>query len=105
MAWYNITVETIVAECDNCGSATVGAKTAEKAIKRWNRRKHDNRGLKPCPFCGSPAKLDKFDNGECEMYEVRCQNAQCKAETTTSNKAEDVIDAWNRRNDEKGEMK
>ena len=59
--------------------------------------------LKPCPFCGSVAVLDKFDNGECDMYQVVCSNPKCEAETISSNKPEEVITIWNRRINEEGD--
>ena len=84
-------------------SAVCGSETPKEAVARWNNRAKTD-GLKPCPFCGVQAELKKFDNGECDMYTVQCKNPECQAETTASNKAEEVINIWNRRNDEKGEM-
>ncbi len=105
LAWYNNSDKQIVAECGNphCMSAVCGSETAEEAVKRWNKRVKIPQ-LKECPFCGWRAELEHFYNGECEMYEVRCQNPQCEAETTISNKAEDVMNIWNMRNNEKGEV-
>ena len=104
LAWYSYGGGQIVAECENsyCLSAICGSKTPEEAIARWNNRAKNN-GLKPCPFCGSLAVLDKFDNGECDMYQVVCSNPKCQAETVSSNNAEDVITIWNRRINEKGD--
>lgn len=105
MAWYAHAEEQIVAECENpfCLSGVCGSQTAEEAVRRWNRRVMMCE-LKACPFCGGQAELTKFDNGECDMYTVQCKNPECQAETTASNKAEDVISIWNRRNNEKGEV-
>ena len=105
LAWYNNGDKQIVAECENphCMSAVCGSETPEEAVARWNNRVKTD-GLKRCPFCGSGAKLEKFNNGECDEYIVQCQNPHCQAETTCSDEAEDVIAIWNRRNNEKGEM-
>lgn len=104
LAWYNVSEKQIVAECENpfCLSAVCGAKTAEEAIMRWNRRAAASE-LKACPFCGGRGELEHFNNGECEMYEVRCKNPHCHAETSMSSKAEDVIKIWNKRMKEEGE--
>ena len=104
LVWERCPEEQIVAECENlhCLSAVRSSKTAEEAIARWNNRAKSN-GLKPCPFCGSIAVLDKFDNGKCDMYQVVCSNPKCEAETISSNKPEDVITIWNRRINEEGD--
>lgn len=104
LAWYNRTEEQIAVECENlhCLGFICGSKTPEEAIARWNNRAKNN-GLKNCPFCGSIAVLDKFDNGECDMYQVVCSNPKCGAETIDSNKPEDVITIWNRRINEEGD--
>ena len=104
LAVYAKAKEQIVAECENlhCLNAVCGSITPEEAIARWNNRAKNN-SMKPCHFCGSVAVLDKFDNGECDMYQVVCSNPKCGAETISSNEAEDVIIIWNRRSDEKGD--
>ncbi len=104
LAWYSYGARQILAECENpyCLSAVCGSITAEEAVSRWNNRAKNN-GLKPCPFCGSYAILEKFNNGECDMYTVQCSNPKCQAETITSNKAEDVIAIWNRRSNTEGD--
>ena len=105
LAWYNNGDKQIIAECGNprCMSAVCGSETAEEAVARWNKRVKTN-CLKPCPFCGGCAVLEKFNNGECDVYIVQCQNPNCQAETTYSNKAEDVISIWNRRINAEGEI-
>ncbi len=105
LAWYYHTEEQTAVECKNlhCLSTVYGSKTVEEAIARWNNRAKSN-GLKTCPFCGSAGILDKYDNGECDMYQVVCSNPKCKAETISSNKAEDVITIWNRRVNEEGSV-
>ena len=105
LAWYNNGDKQIVAECENprCMSAVCGSETAEEAVARWNNRVKSN-GLKACPFCGSDAELEKFNNGESDEYIVQCQNPNCQAETTYSDHAENVINIWNKRSDEEGEL-
>jgi hypothetical protein len=50
--------------------------------------------LKPCPFCGSKAKLV----GECDMVWARCSNHDCQAERITRfDEPEDAIGEWNNR--------
>lgn len=58
--------------------------------------------LKPCPFCGGEANLvkRKFKTGfypSGGTYYVHCK--QCLITTQPRRKAEDVIEAWNRRTD------
>lgn len=105
LAVYARVKEQIVAECENlhCLSAVCGSITPEEAKARWNNRAKNN-GLKPCPFCGSIAVLDKFYNGECDIYQVICSNPKCGAETISSNNPEDVKTIWNRRNNEEGDV-
>ena len=98
--------DEVVAECAppcGCGLAVWGARTAEDAITRWNRRVSVTNELKPCPFCGSIPQLilgeGMFDGNE--MYFVRCMNPQCRAEMVGSETKEQAITRWNqgRRND------
>ena len=50
--------------------------------------------LKPCPFCGSKAKLV----GECDMVWARCTNDDCWAERINRfDEPEDAIEDWNQR--------
>lgn len=60
--------------------------------------------IKSCPFCGGPARMALFASDEENSYEgfvycTKCRNRTDKAggalETVTNN----VIGAWNRRND------
>lgn len=105
LAWYKFTTEQVVAECENpfCLTAVCGARTPEEAIARWNNRAKETY-LKACPFCGSGAELEHFDNGECEMYQVKCKNPLCQAETPSYDKAEDVKKIWNTRDRERGDI-
>ena len=105
LAWYNNGEAQIVVECENpnCLSAVCGSEKAEEAIERWNKRAKASK-LKPCPFCGNRAELECLNNGECNVYQVICQNPYCLAETITSREAEDVINIWNRRSEGKGDL-
>ena len=59
----------------------------------------DERELKPCPFCGSPAKGSiRYSDHPCApytFYSVKC--TQCPAMMETGTSRADVIDGWNRR--------
>lgn len=54
--------------------------------------------LKPCPFCGSPAKLDAYQFGREKetRYHVECSKCWCQ-EDWDYWKIDDAIAAWNRR--------
>ena len=53
--------------------------------------------LKPCPFCGSEAKVIKFSKCN-KPYVVICENDFCLASVGNySSKREYAIEAWNRR--------
>lgn len=49
--------------------------------------------LKPCPFCGSEAKLNKGKT----VFWCSCENAACACEIGAYLKKEEAIKAWNRR--------
>lgn len=65
--------------------------------------------LKPCPFCGSPAKLymDKYESTDSSHATwIRCENWRCntRMDTTISfagedyqEKLDEFINRWNRR--------
>ena len=51
--------------------------------------------LKPCPFCGSEARIDYYSSGG---YMVRCtQIFVCGAKQEWFDSDEEAIAAWNRR--------
>lgn len=106
LVWYNNGYKQIVAECENprCMSAVCGSETPKEAVAQWNKRVKSN-GLKPCPFCGSSAILEKFNNVKCDVYMVHCQNSKCQAETKYSTQAEGVIAIWNKRVNTEGAEK
>lgn len=54
--------------------------------------------LKPCPFCGHTAILNTSTDGK--YYWVSCTNDECNSNSCKPTK-EEVIDAWNKRYDEK----
>ena len=51
--------------------------------------------LKPCPFCGSEAKMYIFNNGL--DWQVECLNDDCACGTTTWESKERAIEIWNTR--------
>lgn len=51
--------------------------------------------LKPCPFCGSPAHMWKWNYGvaiECSKFDPKYHLVQMEGKNE-----EEVIEAWNRR--------
>ena len=58
-----------------------------------------NEKLKPCPFCGNPAKLRyECDKREIiDLWCVQCENELCYAMTGWETKKEWAIKRWNRR--------
>lgn len=54
--------------------------------------------LKPCPFCGSAARLNYFETGHGrEIYQVICTNEVCKAATPHEEEKLAAVAVWNRR--------
>lgn len=51
----------------------------------------NNQELKPCPFCGGKAKINKEAR---HLYEVECQNCYANVYDDT---AEGAVEYWNRR--------
>jgi len=53
--------------------------------------------LKPCPFCGSPAKMESDE--EEWGFAVSCSNTDCPVDATTyaRSTAEEATEAWNTR--------
>ena len=56
--------------------------------------------LKPCPFCGSKARVNIFGN----EYQISCDNCCCDVlpNTWLYFTEEEVIEAWNTRRGEIG---
>lgn len=50
--------------------------------------------LKPCPFCGGKAKINKIEQGR--LYEVECQYCYANVYDDT---IEGAVEYWNRRTD------
>ena len=54
--------------------------------------------LKPCPFCGSRAKLLRLENGTLCVYTVHCLGARCVGNYNEAHLTpEKAISAWNRK--------
>jgi Restriction alleviation protein Lar len=54
--------------------------------------------LKPCPFCGSVAKLEEVESGDSFRFSVYCTNDQyCGGTTSRCRSAAKAIEFWNRR--------
>lgn len=62
--------------------------------------------LRPCPFCGGPAKLhaDYSEKNQAYYFYIQCRNCYARSKTIKSNiDAEDnqaAVDAWNMRTNE-----
>ena len=65
--------------------------------------------IKPCPFCGSEAKLkitedtSDYDYGK-KYYDIRCTNKDCylcDGADWNQSFPEDIIEIWNKRNKQK----
>ena len=60
----------------------------------------NNTELKPCPFCGSDAKVLHYEDLTIDfasMYKHYVICLKCKANTDLKASVEDAIEAWNRR--------
>lgn len=53
--------------------------------------------LKPCPFCGSVAFLQKRKKYKSFPYRVKCANINCGNKTGNWNNVDGAVKAWNRR--------
>lgn len=53
--------------------------------------------LKPCPFCGSVAFLQKRNKYKSFPYRVKCANINCGNRTGNWNSVNGAVKAWNRR--------
>ena len=54
--------------------------------------------LKPCPFCGSAAKMiDDVRDGIFNYYKIFCTNIYCDAQMGWRTDADSVVKEWNRR--------
>lgn len=53
---------------------------------------HDREMLKPCPFCGSFARVTEW----CKKYWVKCAYDKCNA-SVYADTEEQAIEYWNRR--------
>lgn len=56
-------------------------------------------GLKPCPFCGKKAIIERWSSGG-RMYMAKCSNPDCGVPDygyPAGHNLDKVIDEWNRR--------
>lgn len=100
--------------CRECGAETALYDLGTVAAEKWNHRvaveASDRQELKPCPFCGGPAIVQKFRDPEVDrrdypisaFYHV-ASCSMCGVRVERSENSEDpetTIDAWNRRIEE-----
>lgn len=60
--------------------------------------------LKPCPFCGGPARMFSVEQPNRSItYEVDCENKDCEVSACTLlyDTKEEAAAVWNRRYNEK----
>ena len=56
--------------------------------------------IKPCPFCGKPARLrgsEEVGTDRRPFYYVECDNINCMANCAGQETPEKAIEVWNRR--------
>ena len=53
--------------------------------------------VKPCPFCGSEARLHEGEADDYIFYYVECNGEDCDASTSCYDTQEEALDMWNRR--------
>jgi len=53
--------------------------------------------VKPCPFCGGPAKLEPMPDTNNNWWRVRCADYACGGTTYPRGDEESATAAWNRR--------
>lgn len=54
--------------------------------------------LKPCPFCGRKAVLEKYQEFDGKnVYQVYCPDATTQVRTKWFHTEKEAIEAWNRR--------
>ena len=87
---YNPYPKTYFVQCE-CGETTSGCFTDLDAIAEWNRMEHGTK-LKPCPFCGEPARIWERIDG---VYYAQCDCCNAKSDDTYSKKSSEEL--WNRR--------
>ena len=75
--------------CPSCGAHTLWS---EIAITKWNKRTRKDTSLKPCPICGSKAKVhEAYDSSFC----VQCSTCGLTSKYFCFH--DDAVLAWNSR--------
>ena len=55
--------------------------------------------LKPCPFCGSKAKLEVWFDEMDELFAIKCQKCAAMSDSWDRPRKENAITEWNTRTD------
>lgn len=53
--------------------------------------------LKPCPFCGGEAKIDKWYAGFGRRMSVTVQCTKCRGNSGAWHRTDKAVEHWNRR--------
>jgi Lar family restriction alleviation protein len=81
---------------ENCGGKV--------CVFRWLELEYKEKELKPCPFCGSKAKIVDYRPSSrpsgVTYYFVECE--ECFGKSVSKLKRDEAIAAWNRRVNEVG---
>ena len=70
-------------------------RNSDTARRQKGEKKMPEIKLKPCPFCGSEALYEVYEDMYKNTYKVKCSH--CFAETRYENTKEEAANKWNRR--------
>lgn len=93
-AIYYYFAEKCGIKCGNtdCGFEIGDCESVEEAEFKW-KSENDPEALRPCPFCGSEAKIMRG----CGEDWVQCMNPKCECASSMHTMTSQAIQIWNRR--------